>query len=197
MQAKTVKTFSNELYKKSIAIHSKKVLYMPIAKSASMAIKSELVKKEHEYLSKDQIASDYMDYDKITVVRNVYERLVDCFLFFTETVPKSKHTLGIEFSTFEDFIKTVADTPDDGSNCHFRSQFNTLSHDGVFLPNTVLDIKHIHDVVNFLPINSVKVYEGTYTDTTDYRTLYNDRLVELVNKRFQKDIEFFGFKFEE
>lgn len=191
---KVVRTEANELYKKPISIPSHKVIFMPIAKSASMSIKTPLLRMEHEYLTKDMFYA-YKDYTKVTVVRNTYERLVDCYKFFTQTVPKSKYTLNLEFNTFEEFIIAVSNTPDDISNSHFRSQYNTLSHDGEFLPDVVINIDDIFDVLNYLPITDLKVYDNTFTDAGDYREYYTDVLLTLVNIRFKKDIEFFNFKF--
>ena len=188
---KVVRTEANEIYKKPVAIPSHKVIFLPIAKAATITIKTPLTRMEHKYLTKDEVINS--NYKKVTVVRNTYDRLVSCYKFFTDKVPKSKYTLNIDFNTFEEFINEVCDTPDDVSNSHFRSQFNTLSHDGIFLPDVVINMSNIDEVLDHLPIK--KLNHLNRTDTGNYKRYYTDELISLVNNRFKKDIEFFNFKF--
>ena len=187
---KVVRTEANESYKKSLYIPSSDVVFIPIAKAASLSIKSPLLRMEHKYLTKDEVAR--LGCKKVAVVRNTYDRLISCYRFFTQKVPKSKYTLNIEFSTFDEFIREVCSTPDDISNSHFRSQFNTLSHDGCFLPDIVIDMDEIDKVLDHLPITDLQITNSTGIDHSRY---YTDKLIDLVNIRFKKDIDYFSFKY--
>lgn len=189
----------NDLNKECLLLHDIKKCYMPISKAANSSIKQACLRNNisNEFVTKDVLARDYPDYQKITVVRNPFDRLVSVFHFFTQRQPQYFDSMveSIKLSDFESFIRAIHDEPDEIANCHYRSQFNLLSHDGEFLPDVVVKLEEIEQVKNYLPVKDLKVYDRTTSKHEHYSTYYTPKLVRLVDNRFKKDLEFFKYAY--
>ncbi|MGV7222633.1 MAG: sulfotransferase family protein [Nitrospinales bacterium] len=158
------------------------------------------------------------EYFTFAFVRNPWDRLVSFYrdkitgVYSTDGVNFYKQYYGAQFRhgmTFKELATLICTIPDCISELHFRSQYCSLVHNGKLLPNflgryenlqedfdticetTGLSLKLPH-MFNDTPKDELK----TPWEKTDYRTFYTKDLAELVGKRFSKDIDYFGYKFD-
>ena len=160
----------------------------------------------------------YRDYYSFAFVRNPWSRLVSCFFDkvdwkeITEDLnPKGAAAvmLGAGASdsrktrkaSFEDFVRAVADTPDEQSNRHFRSQHVFLcDRKGRLLPEHIYRFERLaedfNNVMDYLGISDVKLPHRNPSKKTPYQEYYTEELRDLVAERYACDIELFNYEFD-
>lgn len=191
-----VHTLENDINKKCLLLENRRI-FMPIGKSGSTSVKRSLVREgiHFKLITKDEILRYYMDFVKVTVVRNPYERLVSAYSYFTQK--RGKEVLNINFTDFPSFVEAVYNEPDEISNCHFRSQVNLLSQDNIFLPDIVIDLSQIEEIKKYLPIENLEHNPKTKSSHKDYRDYYTYDLIQMVEERYYADLTEFGYGFNE
>ena len=159
------------------------------------------------------------EYFTFAFVRNPWDRLVSLYRDKIRGVYSPDNTIlfsnlyGARFHkgmTFNKFAIQVCKIPDCISEIHFRSQHRRLIHNGKLLPNFVgryenlaEDFEKVCEITG-LSLKLPHLFDNVSKDNlktpwvkTDYRTYYNEELAELVGKRFSKDIDYFGYTFDE
>jgi hypothetical protein len=157
---------------------------------------------------------EYRDYFKFAFVRNPWDRLVSCYVdkVLRKTVPtymlESAARADVEFypnMLFAEFVDTVCQIPDRKANGHFRSQHLTVcSPDGVPMADFVGRFENLREdfarVAQEIGAPGLELPERNRKNVSErgsrhYRDFYDERLKNLVHKRFEKDVETFGYSF--
>lgn len=192
----------NDINKECIVLHREQKIFLPVSKVANTSIKQALIhgrdKTDFSFVTKDIVLREYRNLEKVAVVRNPFERLVSCYSYFEQKRPDyfRSRVQSIKYSDFPGFIEAIYNEPDEIANCHYRSQYNLLSQDGVFLPDIVIGYERIELVKDYLPIQKLHTYDRTTSRHGAYQEYYDDRLIRMVNERFHKDLTFFGYEYD-
>lgn len=179
-----------------LVCHDHGRVFAPISKNANTSLKRSIqdISEKYDFVTKDTVIDKYGFYRIVAVTRNPFERLVSCYEWMANHNPGYPEQYDFpSIRSFGDFIRGVADTPDEVSNKHFRSQYNLLSQDGIFLPDRVIDLHNIHDLTGEFPIK--KFRNNKQTDHSHYQQYYTDELKSVVEKRFWNDLRQFGYSF--
>ena len=171
-------------------------------------------KTDFSYIDPKQITK-HLTYFKFAFVRNPWDRLVSCYFDKVVSVKSMKKDdfknfnncvsggeyinfkkygkdfKNMEFPEFAEFVCTLRDSESDG---HFRSQHT-------FVGNTdfVGRFENLHDDLNKLRkklrmnIQEEHLMKSAHRNYKDY---YDDKLINMVSKRYTVDIKLYGYKYE-
>ncbi len=177
------------------------------------AIHEVFSQSEHQINKKNLIKGldgPYGGYFKFGFVRNPWDRLVSCYsdkIIGKGFVGKGFAGKGEEGAPlfyrnmpFDEFVEAVYATPDEKANIHFRSQYLKMCRsNGEYIADYIGRFEHLaNDFSRVEEKIGVKLelprilHSGR--DKRHY-TFYDERLRDLVSKRFHKDIELFGYSF--
>lgn len=153
---------------------------------------------------------EFKNYFKFAFVRNPWDRIVSCYIDKVLYPPKNYRQLFSEYSwyrsdlSFEEFVKRISLTPDKYADQHFKSQHSFLTdHAGQLAVDYIgkfehitQDMKYVFEKIGVAPIeiphvNKAKVKTKHYTEYYDHQTQ------KLIAERYKKDIELFGYSFEQ
>ncbi len=155
------------------------------------------------YHSNPQKAASYF---KFTFVRNPWSRLVSSYFFLkaggmnSEDAAWSRRNLE-KFETFEDFVNGWVTPENIRSHVHFLPQLHFLTDE-----NGTLKINYVGKVENMAAdIGIVAARIGRAADLEMfnqsrhdvYTKYYSPETREIVGRVYEKDIETFGYKFDE
>lgn len=138
-----------------------------------------------------------------TFVRNPLDRLLSAYSHQVNTKRAEGKTIflqhGIPFDvSFADFVRVVAELPDEGANVHVRSQHRFSSDDDGVIVEFIGRFERLADdwallIDRFgfpaLPRRHVSVH-GHYSEA------YTPELARLAAERYARDIEVFGYEAE-
>ena len=170
-------------------------------------------------LTKDQVVASARDVLSFTVTRNPYTRLISTYnnkvcgrtlhvpferLGFTKDMP------------FMDFLELVDRIPDNKIDIHLKSQWALLSKSWHLLPDLVVDMGELHKVQTVVrsvveakggrldrdievsnrskPSKGVEDLLSESTESTVDTKAKKYRFKEIVETRFRRDIEVFGYE---
>lgn len=158
----------------------------------------------------------YKDYLKFAFIRNPWDRLVSCYLnkirsdgrntnLYKDGVASGLVHYGVFNSkmSFEEFAEVVSKIKDEESNQHFLSQHHFLLDPN---GNIAVDFlgrfetlqKSFDELCDLLKIKRATLPHKNFSKTLKekhYSEFYTPHLKELVNERYKKDIELFGYEF--
>lgn len=156
--------------------------------------------------------SDYDDFIKLGCVRDPWDRILSCY---KSKIKKDKNFNDIHFKngvskrflkydvfkagmSFHDFVKAIYDIPDVSSDFHFRSQVDFLFNDNISLVNTLLkyesldeDYKKLNARLGYSLVE-LPLMNKSYSNEK-FNHYYSNELIELIGKRYEKDITAFGY----
>lgn len=156
----------------------------------------------------------YPDYFKFAFVRNPWDRLVSCYsdkILSTAVLENGQVDHGHnaihskaglpEKMKFDAFVKKIAEIPDHKANRHFRSQHTFLcSRSGHLLPGFIGHYESLQDDFNEiqhkLGTEGLELPVIRKSDRVPYQSYYTDELRDIVYKRYERDIELFGYRFD-
>lgn len=132
--------------------------------------------------------------------RNPYERLVACW---ENKINEEEHDIQFHYGplfkkgmSFEEFAEVVCMIPDRFSDIHFRSQHAFLFAGSLPLYDYLGRIesfdRDIQYVIKRLELAS-DVPTMNMSDTAAWKKHYNERLVEKVYERYEKDFQVFSY----
>ena len=104
--------------------------------------------------------------------------------------------------SFKDFVKAVSEIPDYESDFHFRSQYDfIIDKKGKVLVDFLLHYESLAEdyatLSNNLNFNLPNLPHLNTSSSKPYYQFYEDReLINLVSKRYAKDIDNFGYSFK-
>lgn len=129
-----------------------------------------------------------------SVVRNPYDRLVSYYHHSQVNNPNF-----VNGKTFKQFIETIISINEKSQNWSFYDLFHHKTKlfldDYVRLENFEEDVKRI---TNKLGIEDYKIHHYKPKSNRinyDYRSYYNDKMIDFVSKKLKWDIEYFNYKF--
>jgi len=173
----------------------RKFIYYDIPKCASTTLRYLLFQNNNSYSMRDP-RMDLDSYFKFAFVRNPWDRMVSNWKMFTsKKFPlKQLHTMtNRDLSRFEDFVNFSVNN----HNHHWQPQV-------LFLPDNLDYIGRVETfeadykyICNNIGIRAESIEQMNKTDRKSYWNYYNKSTLDLVSKFYSKDIERFGYNFEE
>lgn len=179
------------------------------------------------YSNREELDGKYKDYYKFIVARNPWSRLVSYYKNKKIQVGWKNKTwpidiriknLNTENITFRQLVYFVSKTPDEFLEQHIRSQTSDL-HGIEFdyivkLENFEKDMNHVCNILgisqrnfenknkNIITGNAHQCYDMKPKEFSEdfmpsYEYFYNEQLKRLVSEKFENDINFFNYRFEE
>jgi hypothetical protein len=157
----------------------------------------------------------YKDYFKFAFVRNPWDRLVSCYvdkIVRNEVPPKLLRSAGradVEFypkMPFAEFVETVCRIPDRVANPHFRPQHLTVcGPNGKPMADFVGRFENLREdfarVAQEIGAPELELPERNRKFASEergsrpYHDFYDARLRDMVYRRYEKDVETFGYTF--
>lgn len=170
----------------------------------SKATMQELDKKHSGFYSPETIRQKWPDLFIFCFVRNPLDRLYSCY---TDKVIDAKregrpipfYAYDITFETsFSEFVRIVADTPDTLSERHFRSQHCSLSINGSLITNFIgrlesfsEDWQTLRDQFSFPELSHKN---KSSKSKASFRDHYSKETYQLAIDRYAKDIQMLGYE---
>ena len=177
----------------------------------------DLVEEVHllafPYVKKYKVADDYQDYFRFCFVRNPWSRLVSCykdkidydqghvyeryensFIAYLKNMKMYSKDMN-----FERFVEVVCEIPDELAEGHFRSQHRFIldDHDRK-LVDFIGKFEQLHldfdKVTEKLGIQAELPHLRSRKDS-GYADYYTNRISKLVGRRYERDIDMFGYQF--
>lgn len=203
-------------------LEDRKLVFIAVPKVACSSILSAIASSYHVELqpalhsdpfwqiARGTLPAQHQTYDKFAFVRNPFDRIVSCYkhkilrVCMQSQIEQSRYLfkkfLPLD-STFAEFVKVISGVPDCHAEQHFKSQSAILYEGGHLLPHWVgrfetlaaswAEIAQKYQFEQRLPkLRSTEHLPGT---PQDYRVYYTRPLLKLVYRRYQKDIETFGY----
>lgn len=158
----------------------------------------------------------YKNYLKFAFIRNPWDRLVSCYVnkirsdgrntnLYKNGVATGFVHYGIFHSkmSFEEFAEVVNEIGDEESNQHFLSQHHfLLNPNGCMATDFVGRFETLQqsfdELCDLLKIERAVLPHKNFSKSLKerhYSEFYSPRLQELIAKRYEKDIELFGYEF--
>ena len=140
---------------------------------------------------------------KVAVTRNPYDRIVSWFCYYIErrnnkkTQVKHANFYGTKYlsGSFVDFVKHAPPFVFKNSISFMLDKFGQKQVDFIAkFENFTKDLNYICDRINIPNVKS-NADKSNASKHTAYTSYYNDETLEIVAKKFEKDIEYFGYKF--
>ena len=184
--------------------HSHKCIFIHIPKSAGSSIHSTFSQtaSDHEML---KINHKNKDYFKFTFVRNPFDRFVSTYFYFKDY---GRDNFGDmltgyivnRFSSFEDFTKNFINIPSKlFAYPHFNEQVCWTSNmDFDFIgrfENVEEDFKTICKKIE-KPYRRMPHHKRS-RNRKHYTEYYNDETRQIIENKYAKDLDHFGYKFGE
>ena len=172
-------------------------------------------RRVYPYAKKSRIHDDYKDYFKFCFVRNPFDRIVSCY---SNKVAEDKFLNNEHFKngvakifkeykslfwggmSFEEFVTSVAQIPDDRADTHFRSQWitafdkknNQLTDFVGKFECLQKDFSVVCEKINF-PVRELP--HLLKSDHGKYREYYSKKTISIVQQRYVKDLDIFQYDF--
>lgn len=188
--------------KRMIYLVNPKVAQTTLTRTCACPLESEEEKKAHTCGRRKSITKDEKSYFSYTFIRNPFDRLYSCYCskYITDKKNFASGILDFDFfmggmlrkdKGFEHFVKMVCKIPDTFSDRHFKSQYALI---------------HQQSNINLDYIGRYETFSEDYqtlqqkyglaelphlnaSGKKDWRLAYTPELVDLVAKRYAKDLE--------
>lgn len=173
--------------------HDLKLIFIHINKTAGSSVESAFGEPTQDHRLPVEIIRDiglelYNRYYKFTIVRNPWDRYVSMYHY------RILHGLESSNTTFKQFVINNIESPEMGRRCQFDwiTQNNNLMVDFIArFENLDADFKKVCDRVNYW----VKLPHINKTDHLHYSFYYDKELLDLTTKAWEKDLNYFNYKF--
>lgn len=162
---------------------------------------------------KHEIRLKHQDYFVFTFVRNPWDRLLSCYLSKMDPSLANSECYrdGVEFNfwkygdtfrgdmSFREFVEAVVAIPDPEADIHFASQHIHLTdHLGHLLVDFLGRFERLHndfaEACHRLRVPVPVLPHHNQTTHGHYSDYYDIDMCESVAKRYQRDIELFGYQ---
>ena len=155
----------------------------------------------------------YKDFLKFSCVRNPWNRLISCYkskikmdrsyndIHFKKGIDRRflKYRVFKAGMSFNEFVKEICNIPDLQSDFHFRSQYDFIYEKNKIQINLLMKYENLEN--HFENLNSrignalIKLPKmNTTSQYLPVSSFYNDELIKLVQKRYEKDFQYFNYK---
>jgi len=155
-------------------------------------------------------------YFKFAFVRNPWDRIASCYANKIRSIKLKKegfekgilssliHLYGDTFyagMSFEEFVEKICKIPDSRADGHFRSQHTFIcDKDGkpiVDFIGRLENFKEDFKLIGKKIKKRLKYFHKNKTTRKPYQEFYNEKTKKLIEERYRKDIELFGYKFDD
>lgn len=140
---------------------------------------------------------------KFTFVRNPFARTVSCYRNRVEgreiAFFRYYKLIGLEKDYgFENYVKAIANVPDEWAERHFASQYFQAYENGKCIVDFVGRFENLNDDYEWIRkrYDLEPLEHRNASSKYDYRDFYTEELAELVYRRYKIDFETFGYKEE-
>ena len=137
---------------------------------------------------------DYEDAEKVTMVRNPFDRIVSLW-----TCGNNRERLHERSKTFEQFVDNIEILLKSGFvDGHYNTLVQNLSIEGRFMPDKVFKLENVDELVAYLPKiqNPFPVANASRNKDSDYTSYYTSpSIIEKVTKLYAEDLEMFGYSY--
>lgn len=140
--------------------------------------------------------NQYRDYFKFTFVRNPWERVVSCYFnkVLTKVHPYYKKCFDKDFNFFIDFINQQ---DLDHADCHIRLQTQLIPIDQIdFIGHFETFSEDLQYIASNLGIILKEIPHQNQTHHSHYTQYYSEETKRIIDRKYKKDIEAFGYQFE-
>ena len=151
--------------------------------------------KKHD-MAKFKLPPDHENYLKIQFVRNPYERALSSFFHHVEY--RNKHKCQ-QYQTFNEFLVNVKNKQIKCRGCNFHStqQFKTNNVDEIIkIENLDNEINRLNSQYS-LTLKNITYQRHSYKKKYDYKKYLNPETITLINEIYNKDIQYFGYDFQQ
>jgi len=144
----------------------------------------------------------YKEFFKFTFIRNPFSRMVSWYNWILQESFWKKEI--IHPGTFEDFIKNYvqvySDQPLALQSYSFReNQVDFITTSKGIKPDYIGRFENLENewkrICEILKFKYIKLDVYKKQNYGDYKDYYNDELIKIMNKRFKKDLDYFGYKY--
>lgn len=182
--------------------HKHKLVYYLIARTASTSIRHAIgCSAKPSNASRRTVRNLPEPYFSFTVVRNPWDRLVSVWAYARDKVGQKPIVIGRLFRdmglpwrcSFRKFAIRACEIPDRDANLHYRSQ-------RLFIPSIidmVMRFENIGDDWQRLQEQKPELPDLEWHETSDHEYFaiyYTKELRDMVGKRYQGDLDLFGWK---
>ena len=177
--------------------------------------KEDIHWQNYPYVPKSEIMPRYKDYFKFCFVRNPWDRLASCYrdkVANNENYDHPMYKKGVfrEFlkypgirsrMTFEEFVSIIQDIPDREADSHFCSQHTFITDEkGRLLVDYIGRLESLSEDILYVSkrlwLSDIMLpHLMTSSNHKHYREYYTETTKQIVRRRFEKDIEMFGYEF--
>lgn len=136
---------------------------------------------------------DYDDYEKVTMVRNPYDRVVSLW-----TSQNNRDRLHEISTSFEHFVSNIKELLSNGFiDGHYNTLVQNLSIKGKFMADTVFKLEEGNLAKHLPPIDGAfPVCNRSSNRDSDYHAYYtSDKVIDEVTKLYREDLEKFEYEF--
>jgi chondroitin 4-sulfotransferase 11 len=190
-----------------IVLENKKTIFMPIDKVANTSLRQTLRKiDDKRHAIQKSKTRKYKDYFKFAFVRNPYDRLVSCYTNKisgkSEMFLKHNKKFKTEIS-FKEFVRVVSSIPNKKLDRHLKPQYLFLTDKkGNLIPDFIGKFENINE--DFKKACKKAGIENPpelpkknpSKRKKDYKDYYDEETKKLVQERYRKDFELFGYSKE-
>jgi len=196
----------------------KKCIFVHIPKTAGISVCQALFNNlagGHTTIKKYQISFSKYEFDsffKFTFVRNPWSRLFSAYNFLKKggmnNIDKNWASRNLsDYGNFDDFVKRWVTTSNIEKYIHFIPQYRFLcipNRDEIkvdflgFFENLEEDFAYIARQLSMADNVTLKHKNKTASNDKkiDYREFYNAETCDIVSEVYKKDIELFGYNFD-
>lgn len=193
-----------------------KIIFIHIHKTAGQSITDYMEKNlpdskpflnKHDFAINGKIAlgeEKWDEYFKFAFVRNPWDRLVSWYHMFKLKPPVTllqKYVLD-NSKNFEEFIKKCTDiiVDNDGiKSCAFNQLDYISDEKGKIIIDFIGKLENLEEdfkkIIEMKKLPKINLPHLNSYPHKDYKKYYSEETKEIIKKRFNKDIKFFGYKF--
>jgi len=209
------RNFWKNRFMKGFVMPQYKSIYIVVPKVANTSIRNILKKIDEDtfVVPKSKIQKYKKDHFVFSFVRNPYDRIVSCYkdkvrskketknnLVFNEGVWKNFPLKIKKTNKFNEFMRVIKSVPDKKSEEHFKSQHCFLTDKkGNLVPDFVGKFENLdEDFKKACKKAGVEnppelPQRNKSKRKKDYREYYDRETKKLVQERYKKDLELFGY----
>jgi sulfotransferase famil protein len=180
-----------------------KFLWFRVAKVGSTSIKAVFKDNQVELpIKSEQFTfnpTKYKEYFKFAFVRNPWDRVVSCYSQKVENKnPKWAFYYGECFDKGFDYFVDFIDKKDlHTADRHIRLQTELIPVQEVdFIGRLESFNQDLNTVLRFIGLKEKKIPKKNSSNHAHYSQYYNEITKEIIRKKYQSDIEAFGYQFE-
>ena len=179
--------------------HKLKFIFIHIPKTGGNSIKKILGIQGHEHKNFSLCSKGYADYFSFAFTRNPWDRFVSSFfyleqggMFKNDQKNYEKYINGLSFTEF--ILKYQNDTI---GIAHFREQHLYLDGNLSFIGKVENYQEDFNTVCDKIGIARQQLPQKNKSKHKHYTEYYNNETREIIAEKYAKDIEYFGYKFED